>query len=148
VSAAAEWKSWPKVGEGKPANDKRYTGERVDGTRALGECWWCRRPATRLCDTLLRERLEDGNLDFYREATCDAVICDECTKARIVFFNMGDDLHSTDTIDRCPYCQEHAGQRRARRQKDAWRETDFVSAPLWRERVQKHAANSKPRGAR
>lgn len=102
------------------------------------ECLWCGADSTRLCDTLLRERDENGDLGFYKE-TCDAPLCEACTCQRSTAFMSGPGGHLTDTIDACPYCVARAGHRRGRRKSNTWRETDYVSATLWRERRDEHA---------
>lgn len=114
------WRSWDKVSPARTgqANDRRYKGERIEGTEALGECWWCSRPATRLCDTPLAERIEaeyviNGRTykrfkDWQSRGSCDAHICDECTEAQPVFMCNTDPVDGhceVDSFDRCPFCQ-------------------------------------------
>lgn len=119
------WRSWPKVSVAKTgaANVKRYTDARGEGTEALGECWWCSRPAERLCDTSLVERIEteyeiNGRKykrfkEWISRGTCDARICETCTKGTPVrYCNVDDYLYPdeprksfVDYMDRCPYCQ-------------------------------------------
>jgi hypothetical protein len=142
----APWRSWLVVSPAKSgaANTKRYTANRVEGTTSLGECWWCFNDGTRLCDSLMRSRNWAGKLDVHRGDTCDAVICDECTDASPVHFNMGDEPHVWDSIDKCPYCQDHAGLRgRGNRLRDSFRETDYFDREGWRERVKAHAVKKK-----
>ena len=147
------WKDWPKVSPARSggANTKRYTGKRVEATRVAGECWWCSRPATRLCDTLL---IPTGEKLFTADGcTCDAEVCEECSVSSTIFFahdcGLFDDKGEpigrteTDTRDQCPYCQAHAGQRGSHRRGGVWSEQMMVKANLWRERVAAHAAKTK-----
>lgn len=162
MTETAEWRSWDKVSPARTgqANDRRYTGERIEGTAAV-ECWWCRKLSTRFCDTQLRERIDyeiDGRtysrLGYYTGyETCDAAMCEEHAhqlsvihfSGALEFDDRGEPVRngsSADTIDACPYCQAHAGQRSHRR-RGTWKETDYIGAPDWRERVRRHAEARK-----
>lgn len=78
------------------------------------ECWWCGKPATRLCDAPIgfeavgATRTKSGDIESLITGTgakfwtCDADLCDECATG--VGFICGDEA---DTIDRCPHHANH-----------------------------------------
>ena len=88
-----------------------------------GLCWWCGRPADRLCDGPVFDLDTKGILRPHARlyeragaATCSAELCGSCSTAREIRGHMhtvrGTELID-DTIDRCPYCVEIEAKRRA-----------------------------------